>query len=192
MGLDALLARLEIRAVTSARDDVTPAVTQKPAPIEACTSVTAGTARNDIGQLHPDAFAERAAIIEHDGAIPRTWAEGFARLDPNYPAAGVDARRWVRFVDDCGLFLDRGWAAKAAALGWGPLELSGVTSCALWPAPIWRASSGFWMGASWLPSQVRRRRSRARTGIGRHTGAVRSENRGAWRWRGSWCHDATG
>src|SRR5690348_1085418 len=26
--------------------------------------------------------AERAAIVEHDGAIPREWAEGFARLDP--------------------------------------------------------------------------------------------------------------
>jgi hypothetical protein len=32
-----------------------------------------------------DACGERAAIVEHDGAIPRAWAEGFARLDPNRP-----------------------------------------------------------------------------------------------------------
>ena len=34
-------------------------------------------------------------------------------------------RRWLRFIDDCGRFLDAGWAARAAALGWGPLDLFG-------------------------------------------------------------------
>lgn len=41
MALDALLARLEGRAVTPITADVTPDVAPKPAPIKACTSVTA-------------------------------------------------------------------------------------------------------------------------------------------------------
>jgi len=46
MGLDALLARFESRAVTSVTVDVTTDVTPKPAPVEACTSVTPVTAEN--------------------------------------------------------------------------------------------------------------------------------------------------
>ena len=68
---------------------------------------------------------ERAAIIEHDGGAPRAWAEGFARLDPSKPPNDMPQRRWLRFIDDCGRFLDGGWAARAAALGWGPLDLFG-------------------------------------------------------------------
>ena len=34
-----------------------------------------------------EAEEERAAIVEHDGNIPRAWAEGFARLDPDRPPA---------------------------------------------------------------------------------------------------------
>jgi len=37
----------------------------------------------------------------------------------------VPPRRWLRFIDDCGHFLDGGWAARATALGWGPLDLFG-------------------------------------------------------------------
>ena len=51
--------------------------------------------------------------------------EGFARLDPNRPPGDVPPKRWVRFIDDIGLFLDDGFAAKAAALGWGPHDLFG-------------------------------------------------------------------
>src|SRR5262249_54349219 len=65
---------------------------------------------------------ERAAIIEYDGNTPRDWAEGFARLHPDRPPGDVPARRWRRFVDDVGIFLDR-WAGVAAALGWSPFEL---------------------------------------------------------------------
>jgi hypothetical protein len=72
-----------------------------------------------------DAYEERAAIVEHDGGAPRAWAEGFARLDPNNPPGDVPLQRWLRFIDDCGRFLDHGWADKAAALGWGPLDLFG-------------------------------------------------------------------
>ena len=68
---------------------------------------------------------ERAAIVEHDGGAPRAWAEALARLDPNKPPRQVTLERWWRFIDDCGRFLDAGWAARAAALGWGPLHLFG-------------------------------------------------------------------
>jgi hypothetical protein len=68
---------------------------------------------------------ERAAIVERDGLIPREWAEGFARLDPEQPPGDVPLRRWQRFVDDVGLFLDDPFCAVAAALGWGPYDLFG-------------------------------------------------------------------
>src|SRR5262245_59093692 len=47
----------------------------------------------------PEAEEERAAIAEYDGGIPRAWAEGFARLDPDGPPADVPLRRWRTFVD---------------------------------------------------------------------------------------------
>ena len=72
-----------------------------------------------------EAEEERAAIAEHDGAIPRAWAEGFARLRPERPLADVSPKRWQQFIDDIGRFLDAGWAEKASALGWGPLDLFG-------------------------------------------------------------------
>jgi hypothetical protein len=72
-----------------------------------------------------DAEEERAAIIEYDGGAPRAWAEGLARLDPNKPPEHVPPHRWLRFIDDCGRFLDGGWADKAAAFGWEPCDLFG-------------------------------------------------------------------
>ena len=68
---------------------------------------------------------ERAAIAEREGAIPRDWAEGFARLDPNQAPGDVPLKRWQRFIDDIGLFLDSPFCANAAALGWGPHDLFG-------------------------------------------------------------------
>ena len=47
MGLDALLARLEGRAVTPVTSSKTPAVTGKAAQLVPCTAVTAVTAQND-------------------------------------------------------------------------------------------------------------------------------------------------
>jgi hypothetical protein len=68
---------------------------------------------------------ERAAIVEYEAGIPRAWAEGFARLRPERPLADVSPKRWQQFIDDIGRFLDAGWAEKASALGWGPLDLFG-------------------------------------------------------------------
>ena len=74
-----------------------------------------------------EAEEERAAIFEHDGGIPRGWAEGFARLDPNRPPGDVPLKRWQRFVDDVGKFLDSSpFCAIAASLGWGSHDLFGA------------------------------------------------------------------
>jgi len=72
-----------------------------------------------------EAEAERAAIVQFEGGIPRDWAEGFGRLDPNRPPAGVPPKRWQRFIDDVGRFLDSSFCSVAAALGWGPHDLFG-------------------------------------------------------------------
>jgi hypothetical protein len=72
-----------------------------------------------------DDFEERAGIVEFEAGIPTTWAEGFARLDPNHAPTGVPLKRWRQFVGDVGLFLEC-WAGKAAALGWGPEDLFGA------------------------------------------------------------------
>jgi hypothetical protein len=68
---------------------------------------------------------ERAAIVEYDGNIPRTWAEGFARLDPKCPPGDVPAKRWQTFIDDIGRFLDGPFCAAATAFGWEPFDLFG-------------------------------------------------------------------
>ena len=72
-----------------------------------------------------DAEEERAAVIEYDGGTPRAWAEALARLDPSKPPTDVPLDRWERFINDCRHFLDLGWANRAAALGWGPIDLFG-------------------------------------------------------------------
>ena len=96
---------------------------------EHCEPPTRLTGRSGASGDHAlaawgEAEAERAAIVEHDGRIPRGWAEGFARLDPDRPPGDVPLRRWQRFVDDVGLFLDC-WAAYAEALGWEAFDLFG-------------------------------------------------------------------
>jgi hypothetical protein len=68
---------------------------------------------------------ERTGVAEFDGGAARQWAEALARLDPSKPPGDVPPRRWLRFIDDCGHFLDGSWAARAMELGWGPLDLFG-------------------------------------------------------------------
>jgi hypothetical protein len=82
-------------------------------------------ATQPVGDTWTDVQEERAAIIEHDSKAPRAWAEALARLDPNSPPDDVPPRRWLTFIDDSGRFVDRGWAERATAFGWGPLDLFG-------------------------------------------------------------------
>ena len=62
---------------------------------------------------------------ERTANVPRAWAEGYARLDPDRPPGDVPVKRWLRFVDDVGRFLDSPFCAVAAVLGWGPYDLFG-------------------------------------------------------------------
>jgi hypothetical protein len=73
----------------------------------------------------PDADAEHAATVEHDGGIPRAWIEGFARLHPDRPPSDVQPKRWLTFVDDVRRFLGSPFCAVAAALGWSAHDLFG-------------------------------------------------------------------
>ncbi len=90
-----------------------------------------------------EAKEERAAIVEHDGDIPHEWAEGFARLDPDRPPAGVPLRRWRAIIDAIGMFLDR-WAAEAAALGWQAGDIFGADADR--PAVTWLNAGPLWSG----------------------------------------------
>lgn len=94
MALDALLARLEGRAVTSVTAAVTPDVTPKPAPMLVCTPVTSVTAENDViaseatsKPFDREWFTERAAIMEFEAGLPRYEAERLAVLE---------VTRWAR------------------------------------------------------------------------------------------------
>jgi hypothetical protein len=102
--------------------------TRKPAEIRAVeplVPLSHSLGVGQVGQAVDDGdFEERAAIIQYDGDAPPAWAEGLARLDPNNPPGDVPPQRWVTFCNDAGRFLDR-WAARAAALGWGSLDLFG-------------------------------------------------------------------
>jgi len=90
MGLDALLARLERRAVTVVTAVEMPAVTRKSAQLVPCTAVTAVTAQNDIEASEAirepfdrEAWEERAAISEFDGGLSRKEAEALAWKEDN-------------------------------------------------------------------------------------------------------------
>jgi hypothetical protein len=100
--------------VSQSVDSVTLGRPELPTPGPDCTAATWGEVK-----------ADRAAIVKYDGDVPRDWAEGFARLNPNHSPADVPPRRWLAFINDCGRFLDGGFAARAAALGWGPYDLFG-------------------------------------------------------------------
>lgn len=70
------------------------------------------------------AWAERAAIVEHEAGAPGEWAEGLATLEASGPPAQFTPREWRQVVHDAGVFLDE-WAPQAAALGWGVGDIFG-------------------------------------------------------------------
>jgi len=94
---------------------------------------TVGAASEHLPQSAPgEALAawsgaeeERSGIVEYDAGAPRAWAEALTRLDPHRPPGDVPARRWVQFINDCGRFIDQGWAARAETLSWRALDLFG-------------------------------------------------------------------
>lgn len=71
-----------------------------------------------------DDLEERAAIVEYDGNIPRSWAEGYAALSSMSCPHGFMPDRWRRIVNAAGYFLDC-WAVHAAKSGWDALDAFG-------------------------------------------------------------------
>jgi hypothetical protein len=107
------------------------------------TLATFAALAGGLSQSHNREHApESRTHAGHDAGAPRAWAEGLARLDPAHPPSDVPPGRWVRFIDDCGMFLDGGWAAKAAALGWGPSTSLAVIAYVLSPGSIALDCSG--------------------------------------------------
>jgi hypothetical protein len=78
---------------------------------------------DDLIRAAREAKAALREIVESEA--PREWAEALGRLDPARPPADVPDARWRTFIHDCAVFLDSGWAGRAAALGWVPSDLFG-------------------------------------------------------------------
>ncbi len=115
----------DVRKVTPSKPPKAPKVgPEESLKVHALGGLGALGAHAPSGELC-NAQDERAVINEFNGSASRQWADWLARLDPNDPPLDVPPRRWLRFIDDCGRFLDGRWAARAAALGWGPLNLFG-------------------------------------------------------------------
>jgi hypothetical protein len=114
-----------------------------------------------------DAFAERAAIAEHDGGLTRPAAERLAAREQGFadPAAlraaavecwgvaldGLAAHetspRGRACIRNAQRFVASSWAAQAAALGWSEVEMFGLC-----PAAPWAHRDR--MGAAWLGGDV--------------------------------------
>lgn len=74
-------------------------------------------------------FEERAALVQYGAEVPRSWAEGFGRLDLASPPRGFSKDRWRGLINDAGVFLDN-WANEAAACGWSVSDVFGVDAAA--------------------------------------------------------------
>jgi hypothetical protein len=75
---------------------------------------------------------ERAAILEHDGGLPRAWADLLAHLRPAYPPPNLSPNDWVRYVDAVHILADE-WAGHMARLGWRPEAVLGWGGRGLFP-----------------------------------------------------------
>jgi hypothetical protein len=69
-------------------------------------------------------FAERAAIMEIDGGLPRQIAEALARLDTMPLPDGCAIAQWQEVIDRAARLADE-WSARALALGWTARDLFG-------------------------------------------------------------------
>jgi len=71
------------------------------------------------------AMLERAAIIEHDGGLPREIADGFAFLEGMPPPSGYSEVQWSDIAATMAAFADQ-YGAKAIQLGWTVEDLFGL------------------------------------------------------------------
>lgn len=72
-----------------------------------------------------DDFEERAAILEFDAGMPRTWAESLARLDTALPPRGYTPERWAQVVNDA-FRLVTAWLPRIIAADWTAADVCGL------------------------------------------------------------------
>ncbi len=70
-------------------------------------------------------FSERSAIIQYDGRLPKSWAEGLAKLCTMDTPRDITVPQWESIVKVAALFADS-WAMKAMSLGWTVEEIFGI------------------------------------------------------------------
>jgi len=70
-------------------------------------------------------MVERAAIIEHDGGLPREIADRLAFLEGMPPPSGYSEAQWSDTVGIMAAFADQ-YGAKAIQLGWTAEDLFGL------------------------------------------------------------------
>ena len=131
-----------------------PIGTETPPCVPCVPSVPYGlTSKHLITAPDPDAFEERAAIIEHDAGLPRQEAETLAAQEQGHADAGSFhsdvVGRWAAEIERLATlpavspdgaqalkraraFIREGWALQAARLGWDEVELFGVCPVAPW------------------------------------------------------------
>ncbi len=74
---------------------------------------------------------ERAAVAEHDGGLPREWAEGLATLNAMATPPDIPEGRWSRIIDNAARFADR-WGRQAIDLGWSVRDVFGCHPTRPW------------------------------------------------------------
>ena len=72
-----------------------------------------------------DDYHERAALIEHDGGMPRSWAEALARLCTAPPPADMAPERWQEIASDAARLLDQ-WLPGIRRADWTPADIRGL------------------------------------------------------------------
>jgi hypothetical protein len=93
-------------------------------PVLQISPTSQGPLPKRAGFSPPD--EKRVPIVAHNRRMPRSWAQGYARLDPARPPENVPVRHWGQFVEDVGRFLESDFAPVAAVLGWRALDLFGA------------------------------------------------------------------
>jgi hypothetical protein len=114
-------AEVEVTAVTQVTTVTSTGVGRvAPLLVTSVTDVTSAT-----GPYDNIALAERAAIVEIDACLPRSWAEAYARLCLMSRPRHIVERRWSRIIDATGRLLDR-WMTELSFFGWQLYEVFGM------------------------------------------------------------------
>lgn len=79
----------------------------------------------DALQAHAEAIEERAAIAEHDGGLPKDWAEALTAIEARGKPANMLAAQWRSALDRIWARADEHGAAMHAA-GWTFEEAFGL------------------------------------------------------------------